>query len=176
MMSRARFNAIYSGITDAAKKVYEVVPIAEAWTVQQVAAELHRCKVPVARIDVLTGCLDSLRRAGLVCEPRRGQFRRERVRDDKPTAAAVEIPTFTKIEPEEKNMANKPQPTPRASTTPLDRLGDLAQRVTQLSIALKDVASELSDAAVDIQSQLEHGEEDVKKLRQLQTLLKSIGE
>lgn len=170
MMSQARFNAIYNGMTSAARKVYDVVPIAEAWDKVQIARELRRLNISLD-IKVFDACLGALRDAGLIRELHQGEFQREKVREEAAKPAnhdtkGGEMSSFSKMES---------LPAAPAKKSPLDRLGELAQRATQLAGAVSALASDISDAAVDIQAQLENTEEGVKKLRQLQTLLKSLG-
>lgn len=168
MMSHARFLQIHSGQTSVAKKVYEAVPILEAWSVGQVNAALQRSGVVIAFRDV-AGCLNTLKNSGLINEPKTGEFIREGVRQPKT--------------PKVKEPEMKPE-APRAvittgqhpiTTNPIDKLENLAQRIMQVSQMVKGIADDLSDAAIDIQHQFEGKEEDLKKFKQLQELLKGIG-
>lgn len=164
-MNRARFNALYNGMTSVAKKVYEAVPLVESWNHTRVNAELVRLGVNIDH-HVLRGCLETLRTAGLVNEVARGEFRREAIREPKRNNEKEPAPMKTPA------TAAKPAP---ASATPFDKLGNLAAALTQLAAQLEDLASDLTDAAIDIQAQLETNDADLGKLKQLQTLLKSLG-
>lgn len=171
MMSQARFDIVSSGVTSVAKKVYAAVPIAQSWSAQQIVAELTRVGVS-QDFRVVSGCLNSLIGAGLVRETGKGLFCREPIRPStkkltivpteeplmKPTAAAV-----------------KPSAVP-APASALDRLAQLSVRLVGLSQALREIGDELSDAAIDIETQQEHNDADLGKLKQLHALLKSLGD
>lgn len=178
MMSQARFNAIYSGQTAIAKKVYDAVPIADTWSIPQIIGELERTGFRHEYRSV-AGCLATLLNAGLVQDTGKGRFCREPIREKTPT-------------PKEESM--KPAPVPPVavsiapvslaslaaqsapSKSPIDRLGELAARVTAMAISLKDLAAEISDAAIDAEAQFEQNETAMAKVKQLQSILKSLGE
>jgi hypothetical protein len=167
MMSQARFNQVMSGMTTIAKKVFDAVPIEDSWTGTQIASEMIRRGVNV-EFKILIGCLDTLLKAGLINEPRKGCFRREAIREIIKTTTPKEIDMQSAVKA-------APKAVPQPQQEPMDRLGELAQRVAQIAGMLKDVASEISDAAVDIQTKMEASEEATHKMKQLQELLSSIG-
>lgn len=171
-MSQARFERIISGMNAAARKVFDATPIAESWDYKQIAAELRRSGLN-SDSHVVLGCLDTLVRSGLVNEVGRGKFRREEVKptvlkqsnqkDEPMTTAAKAKPTLTV----------KVAPAKQASS-PMDMLGDLAARAANIANLVKELSSDISDAAVEIQTGLESSEEDMQKFKQLQSLLKGI--
>jgi hypothetical protein len=171
MMSRRRFDAIYDGLNGAAQKVYAAVPIAERWTITQVMGELQRRGLS-HEYRTVQGCLVLLTDHGLVREPTKGRYCREAVRE------------LSIVEPDQP-IKEPPMPTPAASpaavvpsgaaATPVDKLGALAARVTQMAGMLKELAGEISDAAIEVQAQIETTDEGMTKLKQLQALLKSLG-
>lgn len=81
MLSEARHKQLLSSLNSTAKKVYEVVPIVESWTVKQIGIQLHRDGTPQSQ-DVLLACLDTMRRAGLITQ-QAGCFQRVGVRRKK---------------------------------------------------------------------------------------------
>lgn len=174
MMSPKRFNSTYNGLTAAAKKVYGAVPIAEHWTIQQVLAELQR-RGTSHEHRVVQGCLAVLLDNGLIRQPARGVFCREAVRvvDD-----AAEVTESHHVQPEKPMQQTvtsfKLAPAPAPTAAPIDRLGLLAARVAGLADTLKALASEIGDTLVEVQAQVEDNTADTEKLRQLQTLLKSL--
>ncbi len=192
MMSQSRFNLIYSGMTSIARKVYAVVPMRERWQVGQIIAEFQRSGQS-ADYRVIAGCLNTLIAAGLVHEPRKGEFSREPIRVpsavnastvDAAAVAQAAIAT-TVIVPPSKSIKETMQPKtqlPATSPTvakpkdsPVDKLGLLAQRANGTANLLKELASEIGDAAIEIQEMLETNDLDVQKMKQLQSLLKSLG-
>jgi hypothetical protein len=62
-------------LTEAARKVYEATPINEVWTTSQIGHELARMG---RRADIrhIAGCLDSLKKDGLVKEPQPDHWQR----------------------------------------------------------------------------------------------------
>lgn len=183
-MSLARFNQLHSGLSSAAQKVYEVVPIAESWTSKRINVELQRCQINM-NPQIVAGCLDTLLRTGLVVEPVRGEFRREKVREAaaKPDPMPAPIIEQHQEETEVKNIT--PTVTPKAHPKPapnaLDSLGELAQRAAQMAIIIADLqvqvkklADQIGDSAVELQTQIEAKDEQLKGLKQLQAVLKSL--
>jgi hypothetical protein len=173
-----------SGITTAAAKIYELVPKMEYWDKAQLQRETIRANINVAP-DALAGCLDSLVHSGLVKE-KRGTFCRVPIKP--PTARSMSELKDIVITPEEIPMS-LPTPTRPAPPMPtiapakagnvVDALGALAQRLNAMALRhqmeFQELASELSDLAIDVQGDLEAKDTGLAQLRQLQTLLKTIG-
>ncbi len=183
-MSLSRFNATYSGLSSVAKKVYEAVPIAQNWTHQQIIAELHRAGKQIER-NVLSGCLNTLIRAGLINEDSKGCFIREEVRQATKPISVNQEPDMPS-----KNSNTSPStsassarvtvplagvPTTAAKPTPvlspLDRFGALAARCAVLAGQIKALASDISDAAVDVQEQMDAGGADAQHIAELEARL-----
>lgn len=168
-MNHARFKSTYQGLSGIARKVYEVVPISEAWTAAQVRAELARQNVSISReVNVLEGCLNTLVSSGIVYEPERGKFRR------------VEI-----TPPKEKKEPTMAVPTPhspqvagpvvvRKGPTALDRLATLSGEASKLGQRLVSLSKEIDDAILDAQQEAEAESAQYEKFRQMATLLKSL--
>lgn len=183
VISQTKFKRVFSGMTTLAQKVYNFVPISETWAIGKVCAEAKRNGVTVDQ-RVMFGCLAALRDGGLVDEPVRGEFRRHPVRV---APEKLTIPVFTETTPQEEPMV-KPQAQPvtpgitvtitekkKPAPTPMDMLGDLAQRAVVLADMVKALAEDISDTAVEVQAQFEASAEESKKLKQLKALLGSIG-
>jgi hypothetical protein len=165
MLNQSRFNQLYASQTAVAKKVYDAVPKADCWTPAQIVGELARLG---RRSDtrLVTGCLVALVDAGLVSQPERGLFRREPVREI----------VLTPKEPMTKETPSVPAAPALAPAKlePMDRLGELSTRAGQLAELLRTLATDIADAAVDMQHQIEANVADLAKLKQLQALLKSL--
>jgi hypothetical protein len=172
MISQRRFDRMFSGQTDTAKKVYNIVPIQEAWGAAKIASELKRQGVNL-NFPVVMGCLDTLIRAGLVKEPLKGDFQREAIKPE-PVKEQNKEPEMNRSNANATATA-APSVVTKVQKDPLDILGGLAQRAALLSNTLKELASDISNAAVEIQEQLEANDEQVKKVKQLQTLMKELG-
>lgn len=183
MMTEAKFNAIYRGLTEIAKKVYEAVPMQEIWTVGQVINELNRLGYNRQEHRVVMGCLTSLRETGLVKEPKQGHFVRAEVRvkqavTTQPDHQEITQPTQpveTEMPKKEAEMPQVKAKTPAPNTTPLERIGGLSAQVLDVVKQLHQLAADIDAAAIEMEEQLEKVKEDNAKLIQLKSLLKSIG-
>lgn len=169
-MSHSRFDAIFSGQSSIAKKVYEAVPIAESWNAKKIQSELTRQGI-TQDPRTIAGCLDTLRKSGLINELLRGEFRREVIKDP-----VVKVTSDVPKEPAP--VAAKPIIVTLAveQISPMDILGALAARAAHLSSMAYDLSSDIGDAAIDIQQRIENNDSDTQKLKQLQSILKSIGQ
>ena len=176
MLSAVRHQALLSGVTSLAQKVYGAVPITESWTHQQIFQEVSRLNISAA-YAIVSGCLNSLIAAGLVNEPTPGSFRRVGVRAAKPKpeapAPAPTVPPVPPVPPQEKAPMTSTAAAP-AAPAPIDRIGALAARVAQMAADLKTLATDIGEAACDAQAQLELSADDSNKLRQLQAILKTV--
>lgn len=149
-LSQARFNVVLASQSPAAKKVFEVVPITEAWPSRQVLAALERATRTHMDYRVLEGCLNTLKEAGLVQEPMRGLFQR------------------AKVKPETKKEEPMPQPMePAKRAAAVDMLAELADRARAL-------ADDLDAAAEAIAEETMQSREAVAKLAQFQAVFKSL--
>jgi predicted transcriptional regulator len=92
------------------------------------------------------------------------------------------VPALKLVEPtEQKEETVKPATNKTgtsASTTGdyLNKLGDLARRATSLASQVKQLASEIEAVAIEVDDQIKAEHDNSTKLRQLQTLLKSLGD
>lgn len=159
--------------TTAAQKVYEAVPIEEAWTDKQICSELMRRQISVD-FRIVAGCLNTLIDAGLVKEPRQKHFIRVKIREHivKPMQPKEPEPMATQLP----NMPVIARGTHASAKTlsPLDRLEALSKRAAMIQKMAKELADDIATAAVEIQSQLETSDEKVKKARQLVTLMREL--
>ena len=174
-MNYARFKAIHHGMTAVAKKVYEAVPMSEAWSHSQIHTEIHRLGYGV-QYNIMSGCLNSLIGAGLVIEPSKGHFKREPVREPaiQLPSKPVTPPPQTTPQPEEPMANTAITTTPPKAIAPLDRLMTLASRAVDLSKAAKTLANDIDDAAIAITQEIAATDAQYVKLRQLQALLKEV--
>lgn len=165
MISRSRFNVALQEMTSAAQKVFAAVPEHEFWPIPKIAAEMKRQGIN-ADIAHVAGCLHSMLHTGMVREQLRGHFCKAEIREPAPK----QPPKLVEV----KKEAMKPAPI-TVKKTPLEILGDLSSRAIVLSDMVKKYASDVESAAIEIQQQIETGDEETAKLRQLQSLLKSLG-
>ena len=165
MISQTRFKQMFNTLNAPVKKVYEAVPVSEAWTTTQIIAEISRLGYSMRDSKAIIGCLDTLKRQGLIQEPERGSFVRVEVK-------AIE--TYVKFieETKEKIMATKP--VTQMKQTNLDRLISLSEKANGLAAQMKSMATELENVALEIEAEIQENSTSAQKLKQLQELLKGV--
>lgn len=178
-MNVGKLKSRLDGQTSLAKKVYECTPAQEFWSVAQIYDEMRR-KGQTPNKRAVEGCLSTLKESGLVVEQGQGFFKAlvikkkpmiliETENDVIPFAAyqagseeEVEVNTVKKIETKRK--------------TPIEILSGLANKIENVMDELDDLKKEIEDAALEITDQMSADDDKIKQLRQLQALLKNLGE
>jgi len=165
MISQTRFKQVHNTLNAPVKKVYEAVPASEVWTSNQIIGEVSRLGYSMRDSKAIIGCLDTLKRQGLIQEPERGSFIRIEVK---------ETTTLDKFldETKEKTMAAKPVTQTKQSN--LDRLFSLSEKANGLAAQMKSVATELENVALEIEAEIQENSTSSQKLKQLQELLKGL--
>ena len=166
MISQTRFKQMFNTLNTPVKKVYEAVPVSEAWTSTQIIAEISRLGYSMRDSKAIIGCLDTLKRQGLIQEPERGSFIRIEVK---------ETTTFDKFieETKEKTMATS-KPVTQIKQSNLDRLISLSEKANGLAAQMKAMATELENVALEIEAEIQENSTSAQKLKQLQELLKGV--
>jgi hypothetical protein len=131
--------------------------------------------------NVIEGCLESLRQDGLLKEPKPSVFVRVAARTAVASAPTERgAPSNSGTEP-----AHPQPPTPEMAAPTaglagpacaLDRLGSVAKSARALSGKLIELADEIETAALEAEERIQRVQADTAKLRQLQELLKSLGD
>jgi hypothetical protein len=179
-MTESKFNSIFRGISEQAKKVYHAVPIEDSWSVTQIMAELART---TGQRDhrIVSGCLNSLKSAGLVRELPNNTWARIEVRTKVPQAKTVtanaefEPPAKETKEPEMPPINTQPVPQKAtANVTPLERIGGLSQQVLAIIQTMHQLAADIEAVAIEVEEQMEKIEKDTILLRQFQQFLKGM--
>lgn len=179
-MNKRKFSVILSAQTAIAQKVFDLVPIAEAWPIPTIISEIGRRQVAVTRDHhTLAGVLASLVSVGLVKEVRRGFFQRVQIADggsDEHADAPLPPPFRLDTEAE----AAKPKPaagSPTKLSQPVDTLTCLqaiSARCIELSNSLRTLASDIETAALEINERHTLASKETEKLRHLQKLLREL--
>ena len=166
MISQTRFKQMFNVLNAPVKKVYEAVPVSEAWTSTQIIGEISRLGYSMRDSKAIIGCLDTLKRQGLIAEPERGSFIRIEVK---------ETTTFDKFieETKEKTMATS-KPVTQIKQSNLDRLINLSEKANGLAAQMKAMATELENVALEIEAEIQENSTSAQKLKQLQELLKGV--
>lgn len=170
------------GLNGMAKKVLDAVPIQEAWTKQQIVSELRRVGSN-AGVDVVESCLNTLRGRGLVKEPERGAFTRceaKKALPVKKTESAVVLISGEELM-RQKGWLKTEQPKEKQvqatqAKAQSDKSNDTMTKIASLAESLRKTANDLDGIALEYEERMQTIERDTDKLRQLQTLLKSLGQ
>jgi hypothetical protein len=170
-MNEAKLNRMSEGLTTIAKRVLEAVPISEPWHKNVILAELRRTG-SMATVDVMEGCLASLKDKGLIVEAPAHAFRRLAA---KPKMTLVLDVTTAGPPPPEPEPVPAAQPEPALPADPLAALAVLASALTKLSVEIGCIANQIEITALNSAELLQGARADGEKLRQLQNLLRSIG-
>lgn len=161
-MNEARFSSIHRGLSTVAQKVYAAVPIADEWAIEAVRRELTR-KGHTIDLHTIRGCVSTLVDSGLVTEPSRGTFSRVAIKE------AYKAPA----EPKPIKEAKQPEkPMPKQGA--IDKLTALSARVRTAMSAMKTLADDIDNAALEIEADILKAGEGAQKYKQLQALLKEM--
>ena len=160
-MNEARFSSIHRGLSSVAQKVYAAVPIADEWAIEAVRRELTR-KGHTIDLHTIRGCMSSLVDSGLVTEPSRGQFSR------------VAIKEAYKAPPKPIKEAKQPEKPAMPKQGAIDKLTALSARVRAAMSAMKTLADDIDNAALEIEADILKAGEGAQKYKQLQALLKEM--
>lgn len=156
-MNAAKMKQVESGLTGIARKVLDAVPINDAWQSHTIANEIKRMTGSAPESKMVNGCLESLKNSGLVREPKRGMWIR---------ISAKDHDDDTK-EPAPANVVELRKQTEKL--TAREMLSQVAADMMELALRVEDVANE-------IDKEEKRNEEKTAKLRQLQELLRGLGQ
>lgn len=168
----SRQQSLYRGMNSAAKKVYDVVPMQEWWTIGKIMKELER-QGSVQQHKGVNGCLGYMLSVGLVDKNKTDEFQRVPVKiatvmpDDPPLAPP---PTKEQIE-----MATIPENgtlNPLAILSVLgQRARDIAQRASDLEDDALKLSNDIETAALEASVSMDKDAKELTQLRQLKALL-----
>ncbi|WP_325435607.1 hypothetical protein [Pseudomonas nitroreducens] len=164
-MTPAKQEALMHGQTGIAKKVFECVPIAEAWSSFQVMTQLRNLTGSTPDTRIVSGCLTSLADAGLIKKTGRDAYQRLTVEQkQKPKEQKMIVP------------AAKPAPQVEAkpSASPLDLIGELASDIAAAGESLKRLAKRAEEVALMVEQDREVNAKAMAGYRQLKSLLKDL--
>ena len=157
-----KFKAIYNGMTTVQKKVYEAIPISEAWDSVKIKNELQRTG-GYTENRIMMGCINGLISSGLVKEVGKGFFQREPVTEKAETI----------IEKEQQKEETQIMPQ-RSNTDPIEKIANLTIKTNDIMAAIKSLASDIETVAIEVQASFEKQGKDSERLKQLQQLLKGL--
>lgn len=145
-MTPARYAEIIRSLDSTLRKIFDAVPTTQAWNVHEIRGELNRVGKRL-EMGMIVGCLNSLKKDGLIKEPDPGHFRRAM----EPTPPAQES---------EVTKPSKP-------ADPLDELTQLSQDLFEMSDKIENIVKAIRAKPAEVEQQGE-------KFKQLQALLKGL--
>lgn len=180
---KSKIDSLLQGQSSVARKLYEFVPVGEEWTEFQIVAEMRRVTGSVPDMKVARGCLRDLADAGLI--QRRNDMHRRT--PEKPLLSMIQEIEMPAAKSAEKLIIKKAseyvikpasKPEKPAEQSHIEILGDIAGSIVALSKSiagqLQQLASRVEEAALQIEQEREANEGNLEKLRQLQSILKSL--
>ncbi|MFM0243797.1 hypothetical protein [Paraburkholderia sediminicola] len=118
---------------------------------------------------ILQGCINSLKDSALIRETSRGMFQRVEVKEKlEEPMPRTELAKSTIAPITDRTLATAP------TKTPIEILSEISARVVALNGELKKIASDIETAAIVIEEGMAENEENLGKLKQLQSILKSL--
>ena len=165
-MNITRQQQLLQGQTSLSKKVYDIVPIQDAWTSNYILSELSKKTGSSASVHAVRACLGDLEDAGLIKQTMDKRFQR----------VAVKIPEVTNLKDLDKLV--KPA-EPKKKEDSFEALVDLAAEVVELgrdvNTRLASISTRMEELALSIELERKETGAASQKLKQLQSLLKDIG-
>lgn len=173
-MNQNRFNSVVNGLNSISKKVFDVVPIDTYWGSARIQSELFRTGSSQTR-SIIEGSLKALVGYGLIQESQPGLFCRVKVTNKKQDELATEkqVQALKQTQPKETIMAIQAQKTNQEN--PFDAVREVAIKFMDAAKTINTLASEIDNKLNDVEKFMAANGEEIAKLKQLQSLLKSLG-
>lgn len=173
-VNQNRFNSVVNGLNSISKKVFDVVPIDTCWGSARIQSELFRTGSSQTR-SIIEGSLKALVGYGLIQESQPGLFRRVKVTNKKQDELATEkqVQALKQTQPKETIMAIQAQKTNQEN--PFDAVREVAIKFMDAAKTINTLASEIDNKLNDVEKFMAANGEEIAKLKQLQSLLKSLG-
>jgi hypothetical protein len=175
-MTPKRQQQLLQGQSSVARKVFDHIPIQDSWPAHRIAGEIERTTRSRLDAKVVAGCLASLVDAGLIRQKgvsaKAREYQRLPVPSETTEAPGVLVEAGMAVRTLE-HVSATPDSNQHAENpaTPFVVLSTLNDRLFQVSQELKEIATDLGDAVLQIESAREQNARDAETLRQLQTLL-----
>lgn len=170
-MTPSKQAALLQGLPNVARKVFEQVPIQDAWEPIQIQTTLRAQARSNIDMHVLRGCLRTLKEAGLIKETSHGRFRRVDTRTPAANPKDKEPPMAKEQHP----VTGQPAPDDH---DPIELFATLASELTsladQVAASLKALAGRLEEAALAAEQHRERLAADVEAVRKFKAALAAL--
>lgn len=168
-ISEARLQQLLSGQSSIARKVFLHVPIQECWSAHDIHATALVANATSVSAHAVRRALCELRDAGIIREPLGGRFQRDAFTIKPKSEQAMPKPVSESVV-----LIKKPE------VQALDALAGLSAEVVgladEISTRLKVLAVRIEEVALSVEAEREGNATATAKLKQLQNLLKEIGD
>lgn len=164
-MTPQRRDSLLAGQSGIAQKVYAAITDNRqgASSVLDIAQTITKNTGAGVDIHVMRGCIDTLKKAGLVREVVQGSFRQVAVKEKEMVAPSPKPEAAEVIK-----MPGKP-------AEPMDALGSLSARLRAKANDIIKLADELDAQAIAIEERRDADRAETAKVRQLMALMKELG-
>lgn len=176
MMKESRQQQLLEGQSSVARKVFEGVPIQDAWAEKEIVKAMRTGGFTIAA-HAVRGCLLDMKDVGLIKEPKSGHFQRVPVQSYLRLSEVTE--PLAKFQPSNEPAMQTPT-TKKPEPTPLDLLATVATELVLLSSEfserMKALALRVEEVALSVGAQREADAAIIAQANQLKVLLKGFGE
>ncbi|POA21541.1 hypothetical protein C1886_04515 [Pseudomonas sp. FW300-N1A1] len=166
-MNQSRLQQMLAGQTALARKVFDFVPIQECWAAIDIHNALKASNTSSAQFRPVRACLGELKEQGLIREPVNGRFQRAAT-NPKPKREQV----MSKEASQTVVLTKKPEVNALDALAALS--GEVVSLADELGQRMKKLAVRIEEVALSVESEREGNAEALGKLKQLQSLLKSL--
>jgi hypothetical protein len=165
-MNESRQQQILAGQSSIAQKVFGYVPIQASWSTHEIHGAASTAKATGASPYAIRRALGELKDAGLIREPIGGKFQRDAVTPKPEKEQAV-----TQIV---KQTISIKKPEAGALDALAALSGEVVSLADDIGKRMKALAGRIEEVALSVETEREGNAEAVDKLKQLQSLLKSL--
>lgn len=166
-MGAAAVKRTIQGLTVVAKKVYDVVPINEPWSLAQIHSELVRQGHNLGHV-VIDGCLKSLRADHVIKEPKVGFYIKVAIKEK-----VAEKPLVTEFADTSKKVIKLPEKR-KESIVSITKLSELVESAKKLSSEFSQFTEQLETAIIELDDEVKDSSAAAAQLAQLKSLLKGL--
>lgn len=168
-MTPQRRDSLLSGQSTIAKKVYAAVtndPLNSS-SAMDIAQGIKNTTGAGIDIHIMRGCLDTLKRAGLIREVVSGSFRQEPVKEKK-------LNPTKELNPNGNSLTDRLKAVIKGDTEPMDVLASISARLRAEAKTLNKLADELDAEAIAGEERRNAENEEMARLQQLKEIIKGL--
>lgn len=199
MLKKELVDRLLAQQTTIARKVYQAIPIEEAWSHIEIYREFVRIHGTSVEVRTVGGCVNSLIASGLVRQVQRDRYRREPVKEaqapkvriahanrhanpaiSKDELDVTVVPSNeTPVNEESKKtitMAKKDVAVTVKTTKkdPLERLLNLSEQLANLTETSRKIAEEIGELTLELTEERELITKEKEQVQQLRALLSTF--